>query len=120
MKSKTEIMVSASHLNIEYNGHYICTVEFRTDGAVWPLFTLNDGYHVASIERFTDSQKVAILKLYPPRYIQHLKEEFVGFYSRFDKRLKKITRDKINVEFFNGYYELSCTYYGKYYFQCYS
>ena len=52
--------------------------------------------------------------------IEQLKEKFVGFYSRFDKRLKKINRGEIKVEFFNGYYELSCTYYGKYYFQCYS
>lgn len=119
MKSRTEIMVSASHLNIEYDGHHINTVEFRTDGDIWPLFTLNDGYHVASFSRFTESQQIEMLKLYPPRYIEHLREKFVESYSFFDERLKKIQRNKITVVNHGDHYYLSCVYYGKKYGQCY-
>lgn len=119
MKSRTEIMVSASHLNIKYEEYYISTVEFRTDGDIWPLFSMYDGYHVAWFKKFTESQQIEMMKLYPPRYIEYLKEKFVDSYSFFDPRLKKIKRNKITVVNHGDHYYLSCVYYGKKYGQCY-
>ena len=51
--------------------------------------------------------------------IRQLKERFVEFYSQFDKRLRKIGREKIRVVRNGDHYNLSCMYYGKKYGQYY-
>ena len=49
-----------------------------------------------------------------------IRERFISFYSRFDKRLKKISREKVRVFVNNcGKIQASCVYYGKSYSQVY-
>lgn len=54
------------------------------------------------------------------RQKSEIREMFISFYSRFDKRLKKISREKVNV-FVNkcGKVQACCVYYGKVYSQVY-
>ena len=47
-------------------------------------------------------------------------EQFIEFYSRFDRRLRRIKRKRINVrKFKEGLVRLECTYYGCKYSQVY-
>ena len=49
-----------------------------------------------------------------------LKDRFIRFYCRFDKRLKRIKREKISVSpIKNGWVRLSLVAWGKYYGQLY-
>ncbi len=49
-----------------------------------------------------------------------IREMFISFYSRFDARLRKISRNKVSV-FLNkcGKIQVSCVYYRKSYVQVY-
>ena len=52
--------------------------------------------------------------------IGSLTDRFIGFYSRFDKRLKRIKRERIQVRSMdNGFVQLECTFYGRKYSQVY-
>ena len=49
-----------------------------------------------------------------------VRERFVEFYSRFDKRLRNINREKISVSYnHEGRIRVTCAYYGKAYGQVY-
>ena len=49
-----------------------------------------------------------------------LKDRFIRFYCKFDKRLERIKREKISVSpIKNGYVQLSLVAWGKYYGQLY-
>ena len=51
--------------------------------------------------------------------IREMKERFISFFSQFDKRLRRIRRDRICVVNHGDHYYLSCVYYGVKYGQCY-
>ena len=51
------------------------------------------------------------------RQKNEVRESFISFYSRFDKRLRKVSREKVKVFVSRcGRIQASCVYYGK----CYS
>lgn len=61
------------------------------------------------------------IKEVPADKRRELVERFVGFYSKFDKRLRKIQRSKIIVGYTQGgMIRVCCTYYNKYYGQVYN
>lgn len=52
--------------------------------------------------------------------VSTLIDRFIGFYSRFDNRLRRISRERITVRSVKGGVQLSCTYYGCKYSQVYN
>ena len=60
------------------------------------------------------------IKVVPQEKKNEVRERFVGFYSRFDKRLHNIKREKISVAYTHeGRIYVTCSYYGRAYGQVY-
>ncbi len=60
------------------------------------------------------------IKVVPQEKKNEVRERFVEFYSRFDKRLRNINREKISVTYNDeGRIRVTCAYYGKAYGQVY-
>lgn len=60
------------------------------------------------------------IKEVPQEKKREVRERFIEFYSRFDKRLRNINREKISVTYNDeGRIRVTCAYYGKAYGQVY-
>jgi len=60
------------------------------------------------------------IKEVPQEKKNEVRERFVEFYSRYDKRLRNINRKKISVTYNDeGRIRVTCAYYGKAYGQVY-
>jgi hypothetical protein len=61
------------------------------------------------------------IKEVPQEKKNEVRERFVEFYSRYDKRLRNINRKKISVTYNDeGRIRVTCAYYGKAYGQVYN
>lgn len=60
------------------------------------------------------------IKEVPESKKREVRERFVNFYSRYDRRLRNISREKISVMYnHDGRIRVTCAYYGKAYGQVY-
>ena len=60
------------------------------------------------------------IKEVPQEKKSEVRERFIEFYSRYDKRLRNINREKISVNYNDeGRIRVTCAYYGKAYGQVY-
>lgn len=61
------------------------------------------------------------IKEVPQEKKREVSERFIEFYSRYDKRLRNINREKISVTYnHEGRIRVTCAYYGKAYGQVYN